>query len=82
MTAYYSLYTLRRNRLLGSAYSSHLTPDNQDMRAFQESEKLSDENYLMRAISEKITEKITDKEIRFSFHAKDFEGDLSFEIEL
>jgi len=57
-------------------------PKTKDMRAFQESEKLSDENYLMRAISEKITEKITDKEIRFSFHAKDFEGDLSFEIEL
>jgi len=52
-----------------------------NIRALQESEKLTQENFLMRKISERITEKIKNKEIRFSTHTNDFEGELFFEIE-
>ena len=56
-------------------------PKPKDIRALQESEKLTEENYLLRAISQKITEKITDKDIRLSSYTNDFEGELSFEID-
>ena len=56
-------------------------PKPKDIRALQESEKLTEENYLLRAISQKITEKITDKDIRLSTYTNDFEGELSFEID-
>lgn len=56
-------------------------PKPKNIRAFQESEKLTEENYLLRAISKQITEMITDKEIRLSAYTNDFEGELSFEID-
>ncbi len=56
-------------------------PKPKDIRALQENEKLTEENYLLRAISQKITEKITDKDIRLSTYTNDFEGELSFEID-
>lgn len=56
-------------------------PKPKNLKALQESKKLTEENYLMRAISRKITEKIKDKDIRLSIHTTDFEGELSFEVE-
>ncbi|MDD4759573.1 MAG: hypothetical protein PHU66_02010 [Bacteroidaceae bacterium] len=56
-------------------------PKPKNVRRLQDNEKLTEENYLLRAISKKITEKITDKDIRLSTYTNDFEGELSFEID-
>lgn len=51
------------------------------MKALQDSEKLTDENYFLRQVSKHIKQKMLDKEIRFSDDGLDFEGDLTFNTE-
>jgi len=49
------------------------------IRTLQENTKLKKENYILRELSKLITEKMKDKEIRFSEDGMDFEGDLTIE---
>ncbi|HCC85628.1 MAG TPA: hypothetical protein DEQ06_03350 [Porphyromonadaceae bacterium] len=51
------------------------------IRALQEDEKLKGENYFLRELSALITERIKEKEIKFSDDGLDFIGDLEFIIE-
>lgn len=46
--------------------------------AFQENEKLKDENYLLREISKRITERIKTREIEFSDDGTEIFGNLEF----
>ena len=48
------------------------------VRALQEDEKLTEENYLLRKIAEQIYKRIEEKEIRFIHEYKDLEGNLEF----
>lgn len=73
------LYCIRYGTMIIILGGGGTKPKN--IRALQESEKLTEENYLMRAISRTITEKIKDKDIRLSTYTNDFEGELSFEID-
>jgi len=47
----------------------------------QEDKKLTEENALIKEISRQITQRIKDKEIRFTPDYLDFTGDLSFNDE-
>lgn len=47
-------------------------------RTLQQTKKLEEENYLLRKISSQITQRIKDKEIRFTESGHDFIGDLNF----
>jgi hypothetical protein len=49
------------------------------IRSFQDDVNLKRENYILRELSQLITEKMQDKEIRFSEDGMDFEGDLTIE---
>ncbi len=49
------------------------------MKAFQESEKLTAENYFLRAVSKLIDRRLKDKDIRYNQDGMDLMGDLSFE---
>lgn len=49
-----------------------------NIRAFQENKKLTDENDLVRYISDVITQAVKDKEIRQSFDGMNLEGNLTF----
>jgi len=51
------------------------------IKALQEDEKLKKENYLLREISKRITERIKNDEINFSDDYMDFEGNLEFNTE-
>lgn len=51
------------------------------IRALQEDAKLNEENSLIKEISQHITQRIKDKEIRFSPDYMQFTGDLSFNDE-
>ncbi|HZV70654.1 MAG TPA: hypothetical protein VFG10_13965 [Saprospiraceae bacterium] len=51
------------------------------IRALQEDEKLTEENFLLRWLSAQITQRIKDKEIRYTNDHFDFDGDLEFEYE-
>lgn len=51
------------------------------IRALQEDAKLTEENTLRKEISQQITQRIKDKDIRFSNDYLDFTGDLSFNDE-
>lgn len=53
-------------------------PKPKNISAFQENKKLKDENYFLRWLSEKITERIKDKEITYENHYLDFSGNLEF----
>lgn len=68
------LYCIRYGNQLvllgGGGYKS------KDISAFQENEKLTDENYFLRWLSKAITEKMKEKEIRLTDDGLDFEGDL------
>ena len=52
-----------------------------NVRALQEDEKLKKENYLLRDISSRITERIREGRIQFSEDYLDFTGDLEFKQE-
>jgi hypothetical protein len=49
------------------------------MIKLQESDKLKDENYFLRAVSKLILERIKEREIRYSKNDMDLEGNLIFE---
>lgn len=51
------------------------------LRALQEDAKLTEENTLIKKISQQITQRIKDKDIRFTPDYLDFTGDLSFNDE-
>ncbi|GHB64083.1 hypothetical protein [Persicitalea jodogahamensis] len=48
------------------------------IRAFQEDDKLTKENYFLRELSGKITERLKDSDLRYINGYSDFEGDLEF----
>jgi hypothetical protein len=50
-----------------------------NIRAFQEDEKLAEQNYLLRKISKEITLRIKDKIITHSSDGYELEGELEFE---
>jgi len=53
-------------------------PKPKNIKALQENQKLKDENYFLRWLSEQITERIKDKEITFENDYLDFSGNLEF----
>jgi hypothetical protein len=53
-------------------------PKSKDIRAFQDDEKLKDENYYLREISNLITKRIKDREIKFSIDGLELIGDFEF----
>ena len=53
-------------------------PKPKNISAFQDNQKLKDENYFLRWLSEQITERIKDKEITFENDYLDFSGNLEF----
>jgi hypothetical protein len=53
-------------------------PKAKTVRAFQSDDKLKDENYFLRWLSEEITSRIKDKEIIYINNHLDFSGDLEF----
>lgn len=52
------------------------------MRALQESEKLTEENYLLRELSAEISRRQKDGDIKITANGMDLEGDLEFELEI
>jgi len=52
-----------------------------EVQKLQQNDKLKDENYFLRKLSHKITEKLRDGRIRFSADKMDFEGKLGFNDE-
>ena len=48
------------------------------LKTFQEDDKLTEENYVLREISEQITERIKNKEIKFSEDGTEIFGNLEF----
>jgi len=52
------------------------------VRALQNDSKLTKENYLLRELSKQITERIKEKDIRFTIDGNDFEGDFSFNLNI
>ncbi len=53
-------------------------PKPKNIRALQENQKLKDENYLLRLISEQLDERIHNKEIEFLNNGFELTGDLEF----
>ena len=53
-------------------------PKPKNISAFQEDEKLMDENYFLRWLSMQITQRIKDKEITYDNDYLDFSGNLEF----
>lgn len=51
-----------------------------NIRAFQDDPILKKENYFLRELSRRISERIVDKDIRFVDDGHDFEGDLEFDF--
>lgn len=49
------------------------------IKALQESEKLEDENYFLRAVSQLFIKRLIEKDIYYSENGMDLEGDLTFE---
>lgn len=52
-----------------------------NIKALQEDLKLTKENYLLRWLSNEITNRLKEKELRFINNYFDFEGDIEFTIE-
>lgn len=52
-----------------------------NVRKLQEDEKLENENYFLRKLSELISERIKQDEIRYTGDFQDFTGNLEFNIE-
>jgi len=51
-----------------------------NVRALQDDKKLKDESYFLRELSQQITKKLRNKDIKFIDNGKDFEGDLEFDF--
>lgn len=77
----------KRLRLYCIRYGTQLVilggggPKPKCIRALQEDPKLTEENYYLRELSDKITERLKEKDILFSKSGLDFEGDLEFNDE-
>ena len=50
-----------------------------NIASFQENEKLTRENYFLRAVSELFLKRLKEKDIYYSKNGMDLEGDLTFE---
>ncbi len=53
-------------------------PKAKSISAFQDDQKLKDENYLLRNIAKEINKRIKEREIEFTNNHKDFIGNLEF----
>lgn len=73
------LYCIRYGTLLVIIGGGGEKPRN--IKALQEDEKLTKENYIMREISKDIQIKMEEGEIQFSKDGLDFEGELTFNID-
>ncbi len=51
-----------------------------NVRALQDDKKLKDESYFLRELSQQITKKLRNKDIKFIDNGKNFEGDLEFDF--
>ena len=49
------------------------------MKSFQESDKLTEENYFLRAVSQLFSERLKNKDIYYTNRGMDLGGDLTFE---
>jgi len=56
-------------------------PKPKEIRALQENEKLTKENYFLRSLSAKITKRIIEKDICYTKNYLDFSGNLEFQDE-
>jgi hypothetical protein len=70
------LYCIKFGNTLVILGSGGEKPKN--IRAFQDNDKLKDENYLLREISKQITERIRNREIQFSEDGTEIFGNLEF----
>lgn len=52
------------------------------MRTLQESEKLTEENYLLRELSAEITRRLKDGDMKITANGMELEGDLEFELHI
>jgi hypothetical protein len=73
------LYCIRYGSLILILGGGGYKPKN--IRAFQQDEKLTSENYFLRHLSSKIKERMARREISFSDDYMDFEGNLIFNDE-
>lgn len=73
------LYCIRYGTLIVVLGGGGYKPKN--IRELQADEKLTEENYFLRELSKRITERLKDNEISFSNDAMDFEGNLEFNDE-
>lgn len=71
------LYCVRFGHGVVVLGSGGLKPKN--IRALQESEKLEEENYIVRFVSEKLCEALRTKQLRYNADYTCFEGDFNFE---
>lgn len=55
-------------------------PKSKSIRSLQQDDKLTKENYLLRAISKEITQKMNDRELKFTTDYFDFEGDSNLNL--
>ena len=55
-------------------------PKSKSIRSLQQDDKLTKENYLLRAISKEITQKMNDRELKFITDYFDFEGDTNLNL--
>lgn len=51
-----------------------------DIKAFQEDDKLTKENYFLRDLSKEITKRMKEGDLKFINEGMDFDGDLEFEF--
>lgn len=71
------LYCIRYGTQLIVVGSGGIKP--KSIRSFQDDEKLTDENYLLRRVSRQITERIKAGEIKYTCDFLEFMGDLEFD---
>lgn len=70
------LYCIRYGTLIVVLGSGGEKP--KELKALQESDKLTEENYLLREIAGQINQRIKEKEIGFTDDGLEFTGDLDF----
>lgn len=70
------LYCIRYGATLIVLGGGGVKPKN--IRTLQQNKKLTDENYLLRDISEQITQRLKGRDLKIVNNGFDFEGDLNF----
>jgi hypothetical protein len=70
------LYCIRYGATLIILGGGGVKPKN--IRTLQQNNKLTDENYLLRDISEQITQRLIERDLKIVNNGFDFEGDLNF----